>query len=425
MKGSVFKRCSRCGTRVKGKACAHCGYGDFSWGYVVDLETDADGKRRQRLRSGFERRQDAERAMRDLLTAVDRGTYVEPSERTVAQFLLEEWLPASAPPRVKYDTWEDRRSNLDLHVVPRIGRVKLQRLTPGHLNRMYAELLTGGNKANGGGLSPTTVRRIHAIVRTALNDGVRWGMLERNPAHTADPPPQRAINAARRRAMRTWSADELRDFLLSARTHTLFPVWALAASTGMRRSELLGLRWSDVDLNAATLCVRQTVLRTAEGPRPIEDQKTTSSARTLHLDARTVAVLQAHRAAQDDLRRAVGRAWESHDLVFTDAVGHWHAPSAITAAFRRAVQRAGVRRIRFHDVRHTHATLLLRAGVNAKVVSERLGHSSVAFTLDTYAHVLPGMQPEAAQMFMDLVLGDDPLTDVADGAHDRPEENDG
>jgi integrase len=147
------------------------------------------------------------------------------------------------------------------------------------------------------------------------------------------------------------------------------------------------------------------VLNSEDGHRPEEDQKTVASARTIHLDRRTVATLRAHRAAQAKTRLAAGAAWEDNDLVFTRLNGDWWNPDSISSAFRRAVGVAGVPVIRLHDVRHSHASLLLKAGVNAKVVSERLGHSSVAFTLDTYAHVLPGMQPEAAEMFMRLVLG--------------------
>lgn len=211
---------------------------------------------------------------------------------------------------------------------------------------------------------------------------------------------------------------ELRRFLDRNAEHALHPLWVFAASTGVRRSELLGLRWKDVDLRAATATMRQTLLAGEDGYRLERDQKSVSSARTLHLDERVVATLRALKAAQADARCAAGTAWHNHDLVFPQPDGSWWNPPAISLAFGRAVKRAGVPRIRLHDLRHTHATLLLAAGVNPKVVSERLGHSSVAFTLDTNAHVMPGMQPEAAELFMNLVFGkaddgDDPIGDAA------------
>jgi integrase len=403
--GTVFKRCSRCGNRVKDRTCTKCAAaGTFSWAFRAYVGKDAGGRWVRQLRGGFDSKKDAERALRELLNTVEGGGFVQRTDTTVAAFLRDEWLPAIRP-RVKYETWSDRRRNLEAHVIPRLGGVALRDLNAAHFNRLYADLLADGKLHQEGGLSPTSVRRIHAMVRKALNDAVRWGYVQRNVALLADPPPQRLVKAARRRGMQTWTAAELHDFLESAQSHELHGMWTFFAATGMRRSEVLGLRWSEVDLAAGTVTVRQTVLATADGFRPQDDQKSEGSARTIHLDRRTVAMLTRHRQAQNDARRALGPAWQDHGLVFPRGDGVWWNPPAISLAFRRAVKRAGVAPIRLQDVRHTHASLLLAAGVNPKVVSERLGHSSVAFTLDTYAHVMPGMQPDAAERFMELVLG--------------------
>lgn len=418
MKGSVFKRCKKCGRRVEERRCGKCGSDGYSWGYVVDVGTTwRAGERVQRKRSGFAKKQDAERALREVLVSLDQHTYVEPTNQTLREYLMGEWLPATAPPHVKFETWNDRRMCFEQYVVPRIGDVELQRLNATHLNRLYAELLQDGRVRGGGGLSPTSVRRVHAMLRTALNDALRWGLVQRNATELADPPPMRGVKAARRRSMKTWTADELRRFLKHTQDHALGPLWAFAAATGLRRSELLGLRWADVDLDRWTVTVSQTVLEGEEGHRPEEDQKSTTSARTIHLDRRTVELLRRHRKAQLEQRLQAGPAWQDHDLVFPLRNGTWYHPDTITSAFGRAVKAAGVPKIRLHDLRHTHATLLLKAGVNPKVVSERLGHSSVAFTLDTYSHVMPGMQPEAAELFMNLVLGEDEVHD------ENPEED--
>lgn len=405
MSGSVYKRCTRCGNRVKQRSCAKCGSSSHKWAYLVWVGKDADGRWIRQNRSGFPTKRDAERALREVLTSIQDRTYVQASNLTLTSYLREEWLPATGPPRVKYETWDDRRRNLEQYVIPRIGSIKLQDLNAAHLNRLYTELLREGRVRRPGGLSPTSVLRIHAILRKACNDAVRWGLITRNPVGLADPPPLRVVQASRRRSMHTWAPAELCEFLAATESHELYPMWFFASTTGVRRSELLGQRVPDLDLDAATATVRQTVTPSEDGYRPTDDQKTQRSARTVHLDRRTVTVMRDHLEAQQKIRRQIGLGWNEQQLVFPRADGRWWNPPAITLAFIRAVKRAGVPRIRLQDLRHTHASLLLAAGVNPKVVSERLGHSSVAFTLDTYAHVMPGMQPEAAELFTNLVLG--------------------
>lgn len=392
---------------MTGRSCPRCRSSSTSWAFRTYIGKDADGAWIEERRGGFTTRRDAERALTEVAASVARGTYVRSSNLTLGEYLRAEWLPATAPPRVRHETWDDRRRNLEQHVITRIGGVHLQELTTAHLNRLYGELLVDGRRDGTGGLSPTSVRRIHAMLRKALNDAVRWGLLERNVALIADPPPMRAVRAARRRSMRTWTEMQLRTFLASTEDHELHAMWVVAAFAGLRRSEVLGLRWSDVDLDGAVLAVRATVLPGADGYQLVEDQKSAESARTIHLDRHSVAILRRQRQAVDAARSTAGVAWQDHDLVFPRVDGCWWNPPAITLAFGRAVKTADVPHIRLHDLRHTHATLLLRSGVNPKVVSERLGHSSVAFTLDTYAHVMPGMQPEAAELFRGLVMPHD------------------
>ena len=407
MKGSTFKRCGGCGVAVSGSArrCPECGSTNLSWGFIVDVGRAPDGKRLQRRRMGFARKEDAEAALVKLLSSVNQGTYVERRDTTLGEYLEHDWLPAVAPPRVKYSTYRDRKRVCMKYVIPVVGSVVLQELTQVHLNHLYKVLLERGRIGKEGGLSPATVHGVHRILHRALRDAVRWGYVERNVSEYADPPPTRVVQAARRRSMRTWSQDELRHFLEATGDDDYHALWLTAATTGLRRSELLGLTWADVDLVAAHVSVRQTVLRSEEGGySPADDQKSDRSARTIHLDRATVATLREHRKDQQRRRGQVGDEWEDHDLVFADQNGHWFDPDKISKAFRSAVDALDLPRIRLHDLRHTHASLLLRAGINPKVVSERLGHSSVAFTLDTYAHVMPGMQPEAAERFASLVL---------------------
>jgi integrase len=362
VKGSVFKRCSGCGANIRPRKCPACGSTKSMWHYRVRIAKDAQGKWVEERRGGFGSRADAERALAETVSAINGGTYVLRHKQTLRQYLLDEWLVATAPPRVRPDTWQDRRRNLTLHVVPRIGDVPLQELSAPHLNRMYADLLAEGRCDGQGGLSPTTVRRIHSMLRKALNDAARWGLVSRNVCTLADPPPARLAAASRRRSMRTWSAEELRQFLRATEEDAWHALWLVAATTGLRRSELLGLSWPEVDLDAHTLMVRSTVLLdTNGGYQLVHEQKSAVSGRTIHFDARTRAALLEQRRFVDHLRDQVGPPWQDHHLVFPRADGRWQNPQAVSAAFRRAVRRVGVPYVRFHDLRHTHATLLLRA----------------------------------------------------------------
>ncbi|MDP8930244.1 MAG: tyrosine-type recombinase/integrase, partial [Actinomycetota bacterium] len=253
----------------------------------------------------------------------------------LGEFVRDEWLPAMRP-RLADKTWREWASALDRYVYSRIRDIALQELTAAHLSRLYAELIEGG-ASNGGPLAPSTVRGVHTRLSQALGDAVRWRLLERNPAELADPPPARQAAAARRRAMRTWSGHELATFIQATTVHRFASVWTLGAATGLRRSELLGLRWPAVNLEAATLTVLTTLVETAEGYALFDDQKTPGSGRTIHLNQRTVELLRIHRRTQLEARLRAGPTWLDHDLVLCDEFGQPLSPAAVTQAFRRAV----------------------------------------------------------------------------------------
>jgi integrase len=278
-------------------------------------------------------------------------------------------------------TFESYELNV-ARVVPPIGSVRLQQLTPAMLNRLYGEL--------GEGLSPRSVRYVHTVLRHALADAVKWNRLVRNPADAAEPPSGKAAKAP---PMKTWSAAELRAFLAHVADDRLYAGFHLAATTGLRRGELLGLRWRDVDLGTGRLAVVQTLV----GKRQLSQPKTDRSRRSVALDPATVTALREHRKRQLEERLAWGPAFEDeHDLVFCREDGSPIWPRSFSRAFERHAKDAGLAAIRLHDLRHSHATLALQAGVHPKVVSERLGHSGVGITLDTYSHAIPAMQEDAA-----------------------------
>ena len=282
-------------------------------------------------------------------------------------------------------------------MIPKLGRTRLQKLRPADLTRFYNELVTSG-RGERGGLNPKTVRNIHQMLRKALEDAMQHNYVPRNVAARASVP----RSGASRREMGYWTSEQLRHFLDQQIDEPFFAAWYLAASTGMRRGEVLGLQWRDVDLGAQRLAVRRTLISVGYELEE-SDTKTTRSERVLDLDDRTVAVLQEHQQRQTATASTLGI--EAPTWVFRRADGTPIHPDSLTQTFGRRVRRAGVPHIRLHDLRHTHATLLLQAGVSPKIVSERLGHATVAFTMQVYAHVIPGMQADAAAAFSDLVFG--------------------
>jgi len=353
-----------------------------SWSIVYDVPRDpATGKRRKKWQGGFRTRREAERALAEVISKLDRGAYVEPTKQTVREYLLDTWLPA-VEIRLRNSTLVGYRVIVEHQVLPRIGAVPLARLTPADLNTMYAELARNGRRAKPGPLSPRYVRMCHTIIRKALADAVRWGLLPRNVADSADPPSVglAKIDAARKR--KTWTVEQLRRFLDHTSEQRLYPAYLLAAMTGMRRGEVLGLRWCDVDLQARRLAITQTLIA-PKYEMQISSPKTEKSQRAVALDPTTTSALVEHRSRVERERTDLGVPLEETDLIFSNEDGQPIIPHLFTLYFQTQAEAAGLPRIRLHDLRHTHATLALQAGVHPKVVSERLGHASIAITLDT------------------------------------------
>jgi integrase len=356
------------------------------------------GKERRRWYAAGTRKSDAERLVTELMKRKNDGAYQPPDHITVGTYLTEKWLPAKRA-QLRPSTFDSYRRNVDRHVVPAIGRIRLQRLTAEDLDGLYTSLAQtrpGGRR----GLAPKTIQSIHGMLHKALADAARKGSIIRNVADLADPP---KLSSAKKKDMRVWDGDQLRLFLDSIETHRLHPAYYLAANTGMRRGEVLGLRWKDVDLASRRLSVRQAVISVAYDLQ-VADVKTGSGRRTIDLDNRTIAVLQSWRKLQLEERLALGRP-RDEGLVFARPEGTPIHPDLFSKTFDRLTAKSGLPVIRLHDLRHTHASLLLKAGVPVKVVSERLGHATPSFTMTVYQHVLPGMQAEAASTFADLVFG--------------------
>lgn len=373
----------------------------INWYVVIELERDADGRRRQKWYGSYRTRKDAEAARIEILHEINTGTFVEPTKVTLQEWVHRTWLPLIAD-RVKPSTLDSYRRNLDLHVLPTMGQRQLRRLTPVMLNQLYAELLTTGNRKTGEGLSAKTVSYVHTIIHKALADAVDLGLVNANIADRAKPPRPKARES---KEIKSWTADELRTFLDLVEGHRLEAAWHVAAFTGMRRAEILGLRWRDLDLDSGRLSVRHTLV--SVGYEIVKSTPKTHQARTIDLDAGTVERLRNHHGRQLEDRQEWGTDYEENDLVFCRENGSPLHPHTFSQAFERIVARSGLPKIPLHGLRHTHATVGLAIGVPAKVVTERLGHENVAFTLKQYAHVLPGMQADAARRIATAILDDE------------------
>jgi integrase len=390
---------------------------------------DENGGSVQRSKGGFATADAADRHLTKVLRDLDTGNYVEPARKqrtqTFALFVRDDWLPAvrsSLRPSTlsTYEHWLER------HVLPHLGTLRLAEITPDRINRMYGELLVSGRSdalrrsaegadsraaaravkrakamddVDAAGLSAQSVKHVHVVLHRVLRDAVKWDRIARNPADRAEPP------APKRREMQVWSAEQLRTFLTHVRSDRLYGAWLLLSTTGMRRSEVLGMRWSDVDLgDAGSISVRQTLV--AVGYRlEFHEPKTERSRRRIGLDPATVAALKAHRARQNEERLAWGPAWTETGLVFTQDDGQPIHPQSLSQFFEKRTKAAKLPPVRLHDIRHSYATAALNAGIPAKVISERLGHSSIAITSDIYQHVLPEIDDQAAAKIAAVILG--------------------
>ncbi len=361
---------------------------DGRWVGCVNLGYK-NGKRDRKYLYGATRRDVAEK-LKVALRDQQLGAPVKVQRLTVAAF-LSRWLDASVKPSVKTKTYEGYESIVRVRVVPHIGRLVLTKLTPLDLQALYARLQTTG-------LSSRSVHHTHRALHRAFQQAVRWELLVCNPCDGVTPP------QAKRPEMHILTQDQVALLLDATQNHPAHALYVLAVTTGMRQGELLGLRWNDVDLDAARLVVRRALQRQNKAGLVFVEPKTSRSRRTIVLSQRAVAALRRHRTRQLEQRLLVGSDWQDQDLVFCNQVGGPLDPSWQRQTFYDALRLADLPTIRFHDLRHTAATLLLVRGVHFKVVSEMLGHATVTLTLDTYSHLVPVLHAQAAAA-MDELLG--------------------
>ena len=343
----------------------------------IYLGEDGAGKRQYYNQTVHGNSKDAERVLNKLLVKHDAGQLRKADPQTLGAY-LDQWLEAAAKPRLRERTYLEYQKQLERYVRPVLSEARLERLTPLQIQGLYGKMLEDG-------LSARTVRLTHAILRNALKQAVRWGMLPSNPADAVDLPKQQT------REMTTLSSEEAQAFLRAIEGDPYHVLMATLLGTGMRPSEAAGLRWSDVDLIGRRLHVQRTASKVG-GRWVFSAPKTAKGRRQIDLPDGLVSLLADH-----------GRDGEQ---VFTNFSGEPFSPrTVIEHHFKPALEAAGISNsVRLYDLRHTHASLLLLAGVHPKVVSERLGHSTIQITLDTYSHVLPSLQRDASDA-VDRMLG--------------------
>jgi integrase len=363
------------------------------WAIVIDL-TDKTGKRKRKWHSFKGTKRGAQEECARLIAVLRAGNYVEASKETVAAF-LERWL-TDIKPRVAPRTYERYAEIARKNIVPMLGTIQLKKLKPTDISAAYAATLETGRRRDGAGLSARTVLHIHRVLKQALGQAVQWEMITRNPCNGVKPPKPAA------KKMVTYDLDQTAEMIEVARGRRVFVPALLAVLCGMRRGEIAALQWGNVDLASGQLAVVQSAEQTKAGVRYKEPKS--GRARTIALPASLVAELRAHRIGQAEELLRLGIKVTDETFVCAREDGKPLRPHSIGQEWVRFLRsHRELPRIRFHDLRHAHATHMLASGVHPKVASERLGHSKIGITLDLYSHVLPNMQADAAALVDDAL----------------------
>ncbi len=377
MRGHVGKREGKRGT---------------SWHYIVDMGRDeVTGKRIQEMKRGFGTKNEAESAMRKVISAIEDRTYVQSSRKTLAKY-LEEWKEDYVAHNVRPSTAREYIRIIDRNLIPHMGRRRMQDLRPQHIQKYASRMLKSGRVSGDGGLSPSTVRGHIRVLSKALEHAVDMGEMASNPAKRVKKP-----RVPRFRPQIVTA--EIVDLILDETVGTPWlAAFCLAFYSGIRRSELCGLRWRDIDLEKYCLTVDRA--RVAVRGGSVEgDPKSETSRRLVSLSTNINYILYYHMKDQQRMFEALGIPWTEDCFLFCNDKGMPYNPSSVTHAFKRFATKAGFPNVRLHDSRHAHATILMNAKVHPKVVQERLGHSTIATTLDIYSHVLREMDVASAEVF--------------------------
>jgi len=358
-----------------------------SWQIQIYTGTGPDGKPRRHFETVRGRKGDAQRRLTELLSSLDKGVYTPPGRLTVAEH-LHQWLEGYVKTNCSQRTLDGYQSIIERHLIPALGNTQLKSLHTQAIQAYYGMACET--------LSARTVHHQHRVLSQSLKYAVRQGYLGRNPAELVNPPSPKG------KTMRTLEQGEVEILFETAQDSYYYPVYYTAVSTGLRQAELLGLRWRDIDLLMLSISVSQ-VLYKRHGVCQFKEPKTAHSRRRVAMTPKLALYLREYKAERESLYWQLGKPLALDSLVFAHVDGTPLDPSVLSHDFHRIVKRAGLANVRFHDLRHTFASLMLLRGAKPKVISEALGHSSVAFTMDVYSHIIEGMQ-EDAMALLDEVL---------------------
>ena len=361
--------------------------GKNSWQIQIYTGTGPDGEPRRHFETVRGRKGDAQRRLTELLASLDKGVYTPPGHLTLAQHLTN-WLEGYVKTNCSQRTFDGYQSIIESHLIPALGHIQLKHLHPQAIQSYYGEACER--------LSARTVHHQHRVLSQSLKFAVRQGYLGRNPCELLDAP------TPRKKVMRTLTPFEVEVLLDSAKDSYYYPVIYTAVSSGLRQAELLGLRWRDIDLDLLSISVSQ-VLYKRRGVCEFKEPKTSHSRRRVAMTPKLALYLREYREERELLYLELGRQLTLDDLVFTSVEGKPIDPSVLSHAFGRVAKQAGLEGVRFHDLRHTFASLMLLRGAKPKVISEALGHASVAFTMDVYSHIIEGMQEDAMALLNEVL----------------------
>lgn len=384
--------------------------GDHSWQLTYELPRDNSGERKQGYETVHGTKRDAQRRLNELLAEIQAGKYIEPSKITLAAY-LEQWL-AHAKTTVAGKTWDEYSKIIHNHINPSIGNSLLCLLKPLHIQKYYTDRLENGRiiipvkprkegdpkpKEKPKGLSAQSVRHHHTLLHKALHDAVRWHLIPSNPADAADPP------RIMKTEMKVLNKEEVNTLMEHAKLNKYYIAVFIAIATGMRRGEILALRWEDIDLEGRMISVSRSLQQTQGRVIMVKGTKTGKS-RVIPISKKTVKELEKHKSKQAECKLLLGKEYNDQGLVCCQPDGSMIVPDLVTDAFRAIVSKAKITAVRFHDLRHTHVALLIAQGEHAKVIAERLGHSSISITMDRYGHLFPDLNHSVTDRF-DEALG--------------------
>lgn len=363
--------------------------GKSCWRVVIEQGFGPDGKRKRIYRTVRGKKSDAEALMATLLSELNTGSYIEPSKLTMTEY-LRDWMNSYVRPNLSPTTADSYNINVEKHLIPYVGHILLQQLKPLHVQKLYSDLLSNGRTDGTGGLSAKSVLYIHRNLHESLEHAFKMQLVPRNVAALVTLPKAKKYQAD------VYSPEELQNLLEVAQgTDMELPI-SLAAGLGLRRGEILGLLWSDVNLTDKQVTINNNLVQTTNG-NINKAPKSASSSRTIDLPDGLLPILERHSALQTENRHKLGSVYHPGNYVYCQADGSPYCPGYLSKKFNAFLKKRKLKQIRLHDLRHSHATLMLACGIPAKVASERLGHSNIAVTLDLYSHVLDSMQKDAAE----------------------------